>query len=221
MKTTLSPEVLDPIVAALTRANSGHDAIFPGDSSERQPVHSVYGGAHLFKPETPAKLGALALDMLRTYTPDAASFAECLGLRDAAAGPRRSLSAPSPSCSASRWRTSASISRTATASARCRRRRPRRSAARRCAGGRQRRHAAAVRWHPHQVVHRSAARPSLRTLDLFLTALLNESGKLPAELRRHAAEDHRAAAGDRAGPTCSRCWRPWHRPAARLASRSS
>ncbi|HTR38773.1 MAG TPA: hypothetical protein VMH80_22860 [Bryobacteraceae bacterium] len=83
MKTTLSPEILDPIVTALTRANSGHDAIFPGDSSERQPVHSVYGGAQLFKPETPAKLGSLALDMLRTYTPDAASFSECLGLRDA------------------------------------------------------------------------------------------------------------------------------------------
>jgi len=80
MKTSLTPEILDSIVPPLARANSSHDALFPGDSAERQPVHSVYGGAQLFKPETPAKLGALALDMIRTYTPDAGSFAECLGL---------------------------------------------------------------------------------------------------------------------------------------------
>jgi citrate lyase beta subunit len=46
----------------------------------RQPVQVVYGGAQLFKAETPARLGALALDLIRTYTPDASSFAECLGL---------------------------------------------------------------------------------------------------------------------------------------------
>ena len=48
--------------------------------SGRQPVHTVYGGAQLFKVETPARLGALALDLIRTYTPDAGLFAECLGL---------------------------------------------------------------------------------------------------------------------------------------------
>ena len=51
-----------------------------GDSSARQPVHTVYGGAQLFKTETPARLGAHALELIRTYTPDAASFAQCLGL---------------------------------------------------------------------------------------------------------------------------------------------
>lgn len=48
--------------------------------TDRQPVHVVYGGAQLFKAETPARLGALALDLIRNYTPDAATFAECLGL---------------------------------------------------------------------------------------------------------------------------------------------
>jgi len=52
------------------------------DTADRQPIHVVYGGAQLFKAETPARLGALALDLIRTYTPDARSFAECLGLRD-------------------------------------------------------------------------------------------------------------------------------------------
>ncbi|MBV9771265.1 MAG: hypothetical protein JOZ32_16965 [Bryobacterales bacterium] len=46
----------------------------------RQPVHTVYGGAQLFKAETPARLGTLALELIRNYTPDASSFAKCLGL---------------------------------------------------------------------------------------------------------------------------------------------
>lgn len=49
-------------------------------SSDRQPVHVVYGGAQLFKAETPARLGTLAVDLIRNYTPDAATFARCLGL---------------------------------------------------------------------------------------------------------------------------------------------
>ena len=51
-----------------------------GDQTARQPIHVVYGGAQLFKAETPVRLGTLALDLIRNYTPDASSFAECLGL---------------------------------------------------------------------------------------------------------------------------------------------
>lgn len=47
---------------------------------ERQPIHTVYGGAHLFKAGIAATLGSLALETLRTYAPDPASFAECVGL---------------------------------------------------------------------------------------------------------------------------------------------
>jgi citrate lyase beta subunit len=49
-------------------------------ASDRQPVHTVYGGAQLFKAETPARLGSLALELIRNYTPDASSLAECVGL---------------------------------------------------------------------------------------------------------------------------------------------
>jgi hypothetical protein len=49
-------------------------------TDDRQPVHTVYGGAQLFKAATPARLGTLALELIRNYTPDAAAFAECLGL---------------------------------------------------------------------------------------------------------------------------------------------
>ena len=54
------------------------------ETADRQPIHVVYGGAQLFKAGTPARLGALALDLIRTYTPDAQSFGECLGLRGGA-----------------------------------------------------------------------------------------------------------------------------------------
>ena len=48
----------------------------------RQPVHVVYGGAHLFKSDTTRKLGALAERALAEYAPDPASLAEALGLRN-------------------------------------------------------------------------------------------------------------------------------------------
>lgn len=51
-------------------------------NSMRQPVHVVYGGAHLFKSDTTRKLGALAERSLAEYAPDAATLAEALGIRD-------------------------------------------------------------------------------------------------------------------------------------------
>ncbi len=47
---------------------------------DRQPVHTVYGGAHLFAPDTTRKLGAIALRTLREYAPDAGALAGALGL---------------------------------------------------------------------------------------------------------------------------------------------
>jgi citrate lyase beta subunit len=44
-------------------------------------VHSVYGGAHLFKADSAAKIGAVARSVLDEYAPDAGTFATALGLR--------------------------------------------------------------------------------------------------------------------------------------------
>lgn len=44
-----------------------------------QPVHTLYGGAHLFRADSAAKLGRIALDALDTWAPDAATFAEVFG----------------------------------------------------------------------------------------------------------------------------------------------
>jgi citrate lyase beta subunit len=51
----------------------------------RQPVHTVYGGAHLFTPDTTAKLGAIALKALREHAPDAATLAQALAMDPALA----------------------------------------------------------------------------------------------------------------------------------------
>lgn len=51
----------------------------------RQPVHTVYGGAQLFSPDTTGKLGAIALKTLTEHAPDAATLARALALDTAMA----------------------------------------------------------------------------------------------------------------------------------------
>jgi citrate lyase beta subunit len=64
---------------ALAEANRAWARRYPGDSPARQPIHTVYGGAHLYKAETTRRLGELALRHLATYAPDATSFAMGVG----------------------------------------------------------------------------------------------------------------------------------------------
>ena len=80
MKTTLTTEDTGAILAKLGAANDAFSSLFPGDAGERQPVHTVYGGAHLFKAGTTGKLGSLALRSLQTYGPDAESFGAAVGV---------------------------------------------------------------------------------------------------------------------------------------------
>ena len=55
---------------------------------KRSPVHVVYGGAHLFKAETPRKLGKIALKSLETFAPNFAAFARAMWLKGADALPQ-------------------------------------------------------------------------------------------------------------------------------------
>jgi hypothetical protein len=48
--------------------------VYPGESDRRQAVHTVYGGAHLFKAESPGKLGEVALRSLKEFAPDGAAL---------------------------------------------------------------------------------------------------------------------------------------------------
>lgn len=80
MPTTLSEASMQKISQSLKPAHDAFAARYPGESGRRQPVHTVYGGAHLFKSDTAVRLGSLALRSLETYAPDAKTFADALEL---------------------------------------------------------------------------------------------------------------------------------------------
>lgn len=54
-------------------------------SALHQPIHTVYGGAHLFKSTTCSKLGALAERAFAEYAPDAADLTQIFGLPESLA----------------------------------------------------------------------------------------------------------------------------------------
>jgi citrate lyase beta subunit len=58
----------------------------PTPPHRRQPIHTVYGGAHLFKADTAVRLGATALRVLDEFAPDADTLASALDLPADAAG---------------------------------------------------------------------------------------------------------------------------------------
>ena len=76
--TTIPDKAFTTLIDSLDAPNTRVAEQFPGDSPARQPVHTVYGGAHLFKADTATKLGALALRSLQEHAPDARSFAAAL-----------------------------------------------------------------------------------------------------------------------------------------------
>src|SRR5260370_22603123 len=85
MKTTLHNHNPGSVVQKLSRANTGFAAAYAGDSGERQPVHTVYGGAQLFRSDSADALGRKALETLRRYAPDTAALAEATGIPTAVA----------------------------------------------------------------------------------------------------------------------------------------
>jgi citrate lyase beta subunit len=77
--TTIPAQTLESLIEQLHAANLPVSERFPGERAKRQPVHTVYGGAHLFKADSTVKLGAVALRALEDYAPDAATLASALG----------------------------------------------------------------------------------------------------------------------------------------------
>ena len=78
--TTIPVTVFDTVLNGLEQANRRVAARFPGELPVRQPVHVVYGGAHLFNPDTILKLGAIARRTLEEYAPAPDTLAEAVGL---------------------------------------------------------------------------------------------------------------------------------------------
>ncbi len=80
MKNSLTEESLRDLSTKLKQSNDDFAARYPGESGRRQPVHTVYGGAHLFKSDSAGRLGALARRSLDQFAPDFLSFARALQL---------------------------------------------------------------------------------------------------------------------------------------------
>lgn len=83
MKRRLPPELLREVAARLEQAHKVFEQRYPnyrGAAADRQPIHVVYGGAHLFRANTIRKLGEMALRSMDDYAPDFAVFAKALGL---------------------------------------------------------------------------------------------------------------------------------------------
>jgi len=80
MQPSLSEDLLKPVVEALREANTSAAQNFPGETGRRQPVHTVYGGAHLFRADTAKRLGQVAERALRENASDFVVFARAIGL---------------------------------------------------------------------------------------------------------------------------------------------
>jgi len=66
------------LLGTLKIANLAFQHIYPGDKPDRQPVHTVYGGANLFKADTCIRMGEIALQHFHTYAPDSSVLAMAL-----------------------------------------------------------------------------------------------------------------------------------------------
>jgi citrate lyase beta subunit len=79
-RTTFTPEETSPLLRSLALA-----ARPPAPPATRQPVHTVYGGAHLFESDTAHKIGRLSRRALDENAPDPETFGRAMGVPDALA----------------------------------------------------------------------------------------------------------------------------------------
>lgn len=90
-RTTLEAGDLTAILNDLNEANQAFSQRYPGIALDRLPIHTLYGGAHLFKRNTPAKLADLARRHMDSYAEGPAQFAQALGLDAVSAGLQETL----------------------------------------------------------------------------------------------------------------------------------
>jgi citrate lyase beta subunit len=88
MKTSLPDSAVQSALRILEGPSAAFARRYPGETGCRQPVHVVYGGAHLFRAGLARRLGDVALAALGEYAPDAFTFARAIGLPGAEALPK-------------------------------------------------------------------------------------------------------------------------------------
>ncbi len=80
MNTQITEDQLIEIYSEISEGNAEIKKYYPGDSPDRQPVQTVYGGAQLFKSGTIKKIGELALKSFKEFGSDPQTFSKGLGL---------------------------------------------------------------------------------------------------------------------------------------------
>jgi len=90
MKFSIPQTDKDHILNELKKFNIAFQNIYPGDKSDRQPVHTVYGGANLFKSDSMPKMGKVALNSFTTYAADFVTLAYVLKLEGHGSLPKTS-----------------------------------------------------------------------------------------------------------------------------------
>lgn len=81
MNFSISDKEKETLLGTLQIANQKFQQTYPGDRPGRQPVHTVYGGANLFRSDTCMKMGEAALKSLQTYAPNFVTLADVLQLQ--------------------------------------------------------------------------------------------------------------------------------------------
>jgi citrate lyase beta subunit len=81
MKFSIKDEQKETLLTQLGTANLKFQQTYPGDKPDRQAVHTVYGGANLFKSDTCVRMGEIALKSLQTYAPNFVELAKVLHLK--------------------------------------------------------------------------------------------------------------------------------------------
>ncbi|MCF6280089.1 MAG: hypothetical protein L3J14_07055 [Flavobacteriaceae bacterium] len=81
MKLSIPQDKKSSIFGDLKEANQAFNKIYKGDREDRQPIHTVYGGANLFKSNTTETLGKIALKSLLQYAPNFVEFGKAFQLK--------------------------------------------------------------------------------------------------------------------------------------------
>ena len=70
MKLSITPVQKSAVTNELSKHNLAFQQIYKGDRADRQPVHTVYGGANLFDATIVTKLQTKAISSLKYYAPN-------------------------------------------------------------------------------------------------------------------------------------------------------
>jgi citrate lyase beta subunit len=89
MQLAIAENEKEQLLQELRKANLRFQQVYPGDKPDRQPVHTVYGGANLFKADTCVRMRDIALKHLQTYAPNFVALARALQLEGYAQLPHR------------------------------------------------------------------------------------------------------------------------------------